>query len=75
MDALGVDSLGQERLESGATWGALHEIGHNFQESRWTPTDTTEVTCNIFATMINNKVIYCLVYHKSKYQNKNTIFD
>ena len=60
MHACGVDSLGdlrQEKLESGTAWGCLHEIGHNFQESRWTPTGTTEVTCNIFAAMINNKVI------------------
>ena len=57
MDAL-PNSLGQETLERGDTWGCLHEIGHNFQEPRWTPKGTGEVTNNIFAIMINNKVMY-----------------
>ena len=57
MDAL-PNSLGQERLELGDAWGCLHEIGHNFQEPRWTPKGTGEVTNNIFAIMINNKVMY-----------------
>ena len=50
----------RKRLGSGTAWGCFHEIGHNLQESRWMPTDTVEVTSNIFPIMINNKVIYSI---------------
>ena len=43
-------------LRSGEGWGVYHEIGHNLQESRWGPSGTGEVTCNIFPVMVNNKV-------------------
>ena len=46
----------RKRLGSGTAWGCFHEIGHNLQNSRWTPTGTGEVTNNIFGVFINNKV-------------------
>ena len=46
----------RKRLGSGTAWGCFHEIGHNLQNKRWTPTGTGEVTCNIFGVFINNQV-------------------
>lgn len=37
-----------DKLKSGS-WGLVHELGHNHQESDWTFEGTTEVTCNLFA--------------------------
>ncbi|MBM4112892.1 MAG: hypothetical protein FJ253_05880, partial [Phycisphaerae bacterium] len=37
-----------ETLRRGS-WGLLHELGHNHQESDWTFGGTVEVTCNLFA--------------------------
>ena len=48
----------RKRLGSGTAWGCFHEIGHNLQNKRWTPTGTGEVTNNIFGVFINNKVFY-----------------
>ena len=69
MDAL-PNSMGQERLESGDAWGSLHEIGHNFQEPRWTPKGTGEVTNNIFAIMFMTKIInlYKIIFFKVIYR-------
>jgi hypothetical protein len=37
-----------DTLKAGS-WGLLHELGHNHQESDWTFDGTGEVTCNLFA--------------------------
>ena len=47
---------GRRSLGSGTSWGCFHEIGHNLQNKRWTPTGAGEVTNNIFAVFINNMV-------------------
>ena len=49
-------SGGPDTLNSGEAWGCFHEIGHNVQDSRWTPTGLTETTCNIFAQYVNEKL-------------------
>lgn len=36
-----------EELEAGNMWGLWHEIGHNFQNSKWKWGALTEVTCNL----------------------------
>lgn len=49
-------SGGPDTLNSGEAWGCFHEIGHNVQDSRWTPTGLGETTCNIFAQYVNEKL-------------------
>jgi hypothetical protein len=39
-------------LTSGEAWGCFHEIGHNVQDSRWTPSLLTECTVNIFSAYV-----------------------
>ena len=46
-------SGGPDTLNSGEAWGCFHEIDHNVQDSRWTPTGLGETTCNIFAQYVN----------------------
>ena len=44
------------QVNSGTAWGVYHEIGHNCQESRWTPSGLGEVTNNIMAEYVNEKL-------------------
>lgn len=41
----------------GITWGILHEIGHNRQRSEWTPSGLGEVTNNLFALYVYEKMV------------------
>ena len=54
-------------VRNGEAWGCYHEMGHNVQDKRWTPQGTGEVTNNIFAIFLNNKVeLYstgCFIYN------------
>lgn len=36
-----------QELEAGNMWGLWHEIGHNFQNTKWKWGKLTEVTCNL----------------------------
>lgn len=36
-----------DQLEAGNMWGLWHEIGHNFQNTKWKWSELTEVTCNL----------------------------
>ena len=38
-----------DKLYNNATWGFYHELGHNHQDYKWTVSQTTEVTCNIYS--------------------------
>ncbi|MEZ0230939.1 MAG: M60 family metallopeptidase, partial [Planctomycetota bacterium] len=40
----------------GGVWGFWHELGHNLQESEWTFEGTGEVTNNVFALHVMEKV-------------------
>lgn len=44
-----------ERMQRGA-WGLFHELGHNHQERDWTFEGTGEVTCNLFALYISQRL-------------------
>lgn len=39
----------QNTLFLQGNWGVYHEFGHNHQDSKWTTSGTTEVTCNIYS--------------------------
>lgn len=41
----------------GTGWGILHEIGHNRQQSEWTPGGLGEVTNNLFALYVYDKML------------------
>ena len=41
-----------EELERYGSWGIFHEIGHNHQQSDWTPDGTGEVTVNLFTCYV-----------------------
>ncbi|MBI1325522.1 hypothetical protein GC170_20350 [bacterium] len=41
----------------GITWGILHEIGHNRQRDAWTPSGLGEVTNNLFALYVYDKLL------------------
>ena len=43
-------------INSGKAWGVFHEIGHMLHERRWTPTALREVTNNIMAEYVNEKL-------------------
>ncbi|MGN0828001.1 MAG: M60 family metallopeptidase [Kiritimatiellia bacterium] len=40
--------LDRPRMAAGAAWGIYHELGHNHQNTDWTPEGTAEVTVNLF---------------------------
>ncbi len=41
----------------GVSWGILHEIGHNRQRPEWTPDGLGEVTNNLFALYVYDKML------------------
>lgn len=41
----------------GVSWGILHEIGHNRQHGEWTPGGLGEVTNNLFALYVYDKML------------------
>ncbi|MFM7316798.1 MAG: M60 family metallopeptidase [bacterium] len=41
----------------GVSWGILHEIGHNRQRGEWTPDGLGEVTNNLFALYVYDKML------------------
>lgn len=43
-------------LMTGQAWGIFHEIGHNRQDNRWTPSGLGEVTNNIMAEYVQETV-------------------
>ena len=49
-------SLNVESLTSQGTWGHWHELGHNHQKPEWTFAGTGEVTCNLYALYLMEKV-------------------
>ena len=50
-------SIDLEELERYGTWGIFHEIGHNHQQSDWTPDGTGEVTVNLFTCYVLETVV------------------
>lgn len=52
-----------DRLKKGNGYISYHEIGHNLQDSRWTPKNAGEVTNDIMGVMINDKVIINYILH------------
>lgn len=49
------DFIDLDKLRKGR-WGFFHEIGHNHQSRDWTFAGTTEVTVNLFALYVYDKV-------------------
>jgi hypothetical protein len=41
----------------GGSWGILHEVGHNRQRGDWTPDGLGEVTNNLFALYVYDKLL------------------
>ena len=41
----------------GVSWGILHEVGHNRQRGDWTPDGLGEVTNNLFALYVYDKLL------------------
>ncbi|MEQ1860696.1 MAG: M60 family metallopeptidase [Chthoniobacteraceae bacterium] len=48
-------SVDVEKMRAGS-WGHFHELGHNQQSADWTFEGTGEVTCNIFALYVVEKL-------------------
>lgn len=48
------DMLSVEGLKNNG-WGFYHEMGHNYQQDKWTPESLIEVSCNIFSLFIQEK--------------------
>ncbi|NWX39196.1 TCAF factor, partial [Steatornis caripensis] len=45
-------------LQANGLWGAIHELGHNQQQSEWEfPPHTTEATCNLWSVYVNETVL------------------
>jgi hypothetical protein len=44
-------------VPGGISWGILHEIGHNRQHGEWTPDGLGEVTNNLFALYVYDKML------------------
>ncbi len=50
------DMQNENVLISGA-WGHFHELGHNYQDERWTFNGGTEVTVNLFTLYLMEKLV------------------
>ncbi len=50
-------ALTEARLRAEGSWGHFHEVGHNHQHEDWTFDGTGEVTCNLFAMYVTEKVL------------------
>lgn len=48
------DMLSVEGVKNNG-WGFYHEMGHNYQQDKWTPESLIEVSCNIFSLFIQEK--------------------
>ena len=47
-----------QSLQANGLWGAIHELGHNQQQSEWEfPPRTTEATCNLWSVYVNETVL------------------
>ncbi|XP_067325447.1 TRPM8 channel-associated factor homolog [Anolis sagrei] len=47
-----------EAFKTKGTWGPIHELGHNQQQSGWEfPPHTTEATCNLWSVYVNETVL------------------
>lgn len=60
MDVVPSFSSAEKLMKSdpgGVTWGILHEIGHNRQRGDWTPSGLGEVTNNLFALYVYDKML------------------
>ncbi len=50
-------ALEERRLRAEGSWGYLHELGHNLQDSEWTFEGTGEVTNNVLAMYVYPTVL------------------
>lgn len=60
MDVVPYFSSAEKLMKSdpgGVSWGILHEIGHNRQRGDWTPSGLGEVTNNLFALYVYDKML------------------
>ncbi|KAM6136955.1 LOW QUALITY PROTEIN: TRPM8 channel-associated factor homolog [Pterocles gutturalis] len=47
-----------QSLQAKGLWGAIHELGHNQQQSEWEfPPNSTEATCNLWSVYENETVL------------------
>ncbi|NXQ84851.1 TCAF factor, partial [Nyctibius grandis] len=47
-----------QSLQANGLWGAIHELGHNQQQTEWEfPPHTTEATCNLWSVYVNETVL------------------
>lgn len=47
-----------QSLQANGLWGAIHELGHNQQQSEWEfPPHTTEATCSLWSVYVNETVL------------------
>ncbi|XP_069621612.1 TRPM8 channel-associated factor homolog [Ranitomeya imitator] len=47
-----------EVIKKNGTWGCIHELGHNQQQSAWEfPPHTTEATCNLWSVYVHENVL------------------
>ncbi|OCT89342.1 TRPM8 channel-associated factor homolog [Xenopus laevis] len=47
-----------DAIQRTGIWGAIHELGHNQQQSNWEfPPHTTEATCNLWSVYVHETVL------------------
>lgn len=57
IDDSAVTALDLAKLRAGGSWGHFHELGHNHQNGDWTFDGTGEVTNNVLAVHVFDKVL------------------
>lgn len=57
IDGSAVTALDLSKLRAEGTWGHFHELGHNHQNGDWTFSGTGEVTNNVLAIYVFDKVL------------------
>ena len=56
IDPTGAEVVNLRHLHTEGGWGFYHELGHNHQVGEWTFDGTVEVTCNLFALYVLEKL-------------------
>nr|XP_008108482.1 PREDICTED: TRPM8 channel-associated factor homolog isoform X2 [Anolis carolinensis] len=52
------EMVNMQAFKTKGTWGPIHELGHNQQQSGWEfPPHTTEATCNLWSVYVNETVL------------------